>query len=218
MRTNTSVSFVLFFLFLPVSIVNAQDEKPEVSWGEILSNPGLRKELEITDDQHRAFEDGMKILRGDFKAKSNEVRVLWMESQSNPDLKEEFERTKAEYRVEYRQRMDQLISEIILPFQIERMEQVLSWRIAGESSGYAAFLLSGYMKKMLEIDHDQEKEMREKATKLQEEFEKELASLKEKYREKLKDELSRDQEKKLDEFLGNRPGLKRENARAKVHF
>lgn len=198
---------VVFFLTSRSS--QAQDsankiekEKPIFNWVILLQNPEAGKDLEMIDKQinetkqvitverNRYFET-LRKLSADRKLKNRDELATVAE-----DMKAQ--------RDAYRRRVMQQIDELLLPHQVERLNQLAAWAAINQVEGYASVLLSDKLARPLEIPKTQTKNIQKESIRLQKEFELELAELREQYRSKLKKELTAKQRTKLKTLLGDK--------------
>lgn len=193
----------LIFGLIASASVYAQDDEFGLDWRGLLKNSEVRRDLEIANHQRDELEQRMSELRAEFKEKRDVVGKKWLNLQHGKGGdKNEIDLLRNQLNDEVQEKYLQALSEVLLPFQVERLEQLAYQLAANSFSGYESFLKTKRVRRQLEIDSDQSAKIKEKNEKLQKEFEKELAKLKQKYREKLNQCLNIEQRERLKKLLG----------------
>jgi hypothetical protein len=166
----------------------------QTSPSQLLRRDDVRQELELTEEQ-------LESLR--------ELGQDRMGGRSREELREEFEglsqeerREKMqEMRTEREESMKVKMSEILLPFQVERLTQISNQMSA--RSG-ANSLTNGALAEKLKITDEQKEKIKEKAEKLQNEFSEKVAEMRAKMQEEILGELSSTQRREYEEMMGDK--------------
>ena len=160
---------------------------------QLLRRDDVRKELELTEEQIAELQDlgnnrgGMdrETLRQEFEGLSIEERRERMQELRKE--REESAKTK--------------LSEILLPFQMERLTQISNQMMARGGSGS---LINGPLSEKLKITDEQKDKIREKADKLQKEMTEKIAEMRAKMQEELLGELTSSQRREYEEMMGDK--------------
>ena len=153
----------------------------------LLGMPEIQEHLEMTDDQIESIKEG----------NPNQMDRREM-LQKLRDMDRE-ERTEAfrELRDEQEASTKEWLEGILLSHQMERLEEIKFQNAARQGVRSRTFI------QMLEITEEQQTEMREKATELEQMIAKETAELRKEGTEKIMDEvLTSKQKKKYEELKG----------------
>ena len=159
-----------------------------------LRNEQMRKELEIVDYQVEKIEKLQTKLQEDVRELYADIRELPRQEQA-----EKYREAQEKVRELYADAEKEL-GDILLPQQVERLEQVMTqMRMRGGMS----YGLQGDLAKTLEITEEQQKQLREKAAAKNQELYKKYAELRREMQQELLEEvLTEKQQKQLDELIG----------------
>ena len=157
----------------------------------LLRREDVRKELELTDEQLEDLQS-MNQERGGFDRRALREE---MEGLSDEERRERFMEIRNERETEIKEKL----GEILLPFQVKRLEQISN---QAASRGGSRSLLNGRIAEKLKITDEQKDRIREKAEKLQKEFEAKLEKMRKTMQEEILEELSSSQRKEYEEMMG----------------
>ena len=158
----------------------------------LLRREDVRKELELTDEQLEDLQT-LNEERGGFDRRALREEL---EGLSDEERRERF----MEIRDERETEMKEKLSEVLLPFQVKRLEQISNQ--AASRSGSRS-LLDGPIAEKLKITDEQKDKIREKAEKLQKEFDEKVAKMRKTMQEEILEELSSSQRKEFEEMMGD---------------
>ena len=158
----------------------------------LVFNSNVRKDLELDDEQIRK----LNAIRTEFSQRLNDG-MKDARSGKNFDHRK-WSKTYA--IIEKERKM--ALGAVLLPHQSKRLKQI-STQMKMRNQGDVNVLISKSVAEELDIDEEQKKQLRKRASELKSEMEKEIARLKDKYREKLIRELRPEQRKKLKEMVGD---------------
>lgn len=159
----------------------------------LLHDPGVQKELELVDEQQEQIRQMQQSFGQEMKAKIDE-----MMKSGGPEKND-----VAKAIEEINQRRKERLSEILLPHQIDRLQQI-SFQNNVNNAGLGNALASKALMEKLGIDEEQKEKLKTKADELAKELEEKIAKLREEMRDELIDELSPEQQKKLKVLLGDK--------------
>ena len=165
-------------------------QRGDTSAAQLLRSSNVKSELDLSEDQVEQVDEmlndrgGMDrdALRAEFEGLSNEERI------------EKFREMREEQTTSQQKKLE----EILLPHQMERLEQIVFQYATRNGASSNAFV------KALDLNPDQVESLKEAASKMNEELAKEVAELrKEKMDEMLKAELTSSQYRKYQELTGD---------------
>lgn len=159
--------------------------------GGLLRRDDVRKELELTDEQLEDLQ-ALNQERGGFDRRALREE---MEGLSDEERRERFTEIRNEREAEVKEKL----GEILLPFQVKRLEQISN---QAASRGGSRSLLDGRIADKLKITDEQKDKIREKAEKLQKEYEAKLEEMRKAMQEEILEELSSSQRKEYEEMMG----------------
>ena len=191
MKKLLILSFALAgFCWLPQYPLVAQS-RFTMGW---LRSPHVQKELEIVDEQMEQIEKLQSELQSDINDVYAEIRKLPREEQAK-----KYGEARAKVQ-ELNDEAGKKLNKILLPQQIERLEQV---SIQMRMRGGAANGLRGELAEKIGMTEEQQKQLREKAAEKNKELFKKYAELRaEMEAELLEEVLSPQQRKQLDDLIG----------------
>lgn len=160
----------------------------------MLSNPSVRKELELVDDQM----ESIKQVNADFSKKIRSALGDLSKDGFNPEKASLLKETVASIQKEKKEAINQLL----LPHQQERLEQV-ALQMKMKNRGTANTLGSKDVQEALGLSDDQIKDLKKRSGELSKEIQEKTAQLKADAKEELLGMLSKDQRKKLESMTGD---------------
>ncbi|MEQ1906127.1 MAG: hypothetical protein ABL888_18220 [Pirellulaceae bacterium] len=191
MREYLLVMLLMVFAIPQVSSGQSQRDSSLVS---AIFWPGTKDEIDILDSQIDRSRNVFHHWSTEIDTELSKAFQDLNAAKKHIDINDVVERLHA--------RLDEQISEIFLPHQMERLRELAYWSEAN-LHGAVAMLTSDRMKKTLGSSTSRVDEIRKEADALQREFEKEAFELREKYRKKLIERLSKEQRERLKENLGD---------------
>lgn len=199
MRYSNFFTFPLF-LSLIICSSTAVAQPGTWDWSELITNSNANKELEMIGPQieeaREMYESEYKRFSAIIKEVDNRASLL-VDNNERRQILIEMKAKRREFQESIRNKME----DILLPHQIERLQQLVAW-VKINSFGYATTITTNPLMKVLGFNPQTTNKVRKDAASLQGEFEKELFKLRIKYQERLKKELTDEQRKKLIKLLG----------------
>lgn len=162
----------------------------EDSSSRLLRNEAVQKDLELSDEQIELIEGLSQGRGGDRESIMAELDGLSGE--------ERMEKIR-EIRDRRTEEMKKELDDILLPHQIERLEQIAN---QASAQGGARSLIGGSLAEKLGITEDQKERLRSKAEELQREMNEKIAKLRAEMQDELLGELTADQRAQYREMMG----------------
>lgn len=160
----------------------------------MLSFDSVAQEIELVDDQRNQLNQ----IRKDFAGRLQEA----MEGLRKGNVGPETARDIGERIKQVQEEQNKAIRQVLLPHQIERLEQV-ALQARMRAAGAAATLADAKLMEALGITDEQKEKIRTRAAEVAKELEEQIQALREKAREKLLQEtLTPEQQDKLKKLLG----------------
>ncbi len=166
----------------------------EVNPQRLLRNEAVQRELELTKDQIKLLE-GSNEGRDRDRGGNREAREAELEGLS-AEAREERRREIRDTRT--KERTAQL-NEILLPFQMDRLNQIAA---QASAQGGTRSLVRGNLAEKLKITDDQKKRIEEKAVELQKKLDEKIAKLREQMQAELLAELTPEQRDQYKQLMG----------------
>ncbi|MDG1513141.1 MAG: hypothetical protein P8L78_15655 [Mariniblastus sp.] len=163
----------------------------EESSSRLLRNEAVQKDLELSGDQIELIEGLSQGRGGDRESIMAELDGLSGEERMEK-MREMRDRRTAEMKKE--------LDDILLPHQIERLEQIAN---QASAQGGARSLMGGSLADKLGITADQKERLSEKAEELQKEMNEKIAKLRAEMQDELLGELTADQRAQYKEMMGD---------------
>lgn len=160
----------------------------------LLQNPGVRKEIELVDDQYAK----MKNINAEIqKRMQSQIKSLFSDGKLNIENPKDLVKKIEEARTG----AEEEVKKMLLPHQIERLKQV-AFHAEMKQKGTFEALTDGKLAELLEITDEQKKALKETSKEIEEDVAKAIAKIRADAKKKLYKELTKTQQKKLDEVLG----------------
>lgn len=163
----------------------------EESSSRLLRNEAVQKDLELSGEQIELIE-GLSQGRGG----DRESIMAELDGLSGDERMEKMR----EIRDRRTEEMKKEINDILLPHQVERLEQIAN---QASAQGGARSLLGGSLAEKLGITEDQKERLRSKAEELQQEMNEKIAKLRAEMQDELLSELTSDQRAQYQEMMGD---------------
>ena len=196
MRTTNYVLMTLAASLMLTSTAMAQGFRGGGGMGmDMLRNEAVQKELDLVPDQMEKLTAIGEKAQGMFREMFSGFRDLSAEERQ---AKMEEIREKME---EARENLETEIKDVLLPQQIDRLQQI-SLQRRMRYMGTSGVLGSDTLAEKLGITEEQKKKLQEKQQKVQEELNKKIQKLREEAREELMQVLTPEQQKTLKEMIG----------------
>ena len=173
----------------------------------IVNQAQIQQELELVDDQKQQLRDLQSEYRKQMSEQIQELTNGKFDQDSGKRIKELVD--------DMRENMKSRMGEILLPHQLERLNQV-SVQMEMKNRGDANALMGGRLAEMLGIDEEQKERIEQRSEEIKKKLEEKIAKLKEEAREELLGELSSTQRKKLKELTGDKFEYKQTNWRDQI--
>ena len=170
----------------------------------MLSNPKVRAELDMVDDQYQKMQDQYGKLQQQMAKQIRDIDF----SDSKNALSSLRKITEGAERDIYG---------VLLPHQKKRLEQLGTQRRMQRGS-LAEFLTTNPVAEKLEVTDKQKSALLESEKEIEKELEREIAELRKKAREKLLRNLRSSQRKKFDEMVGDQFDFGKPNKENKKKF
>jgi hypothetical protein len=177
----------------------------------ILHGKTIPKELELTDEQIAALKEMeaeySEAMKGPHVRHQLELAKLQDDPSLTPEdkerLSEELLRSRdAAFRVALEQATGR-VSEILLPFQLQRLKQLALQVQISRLGGRPGFERFANLTDKLGLTEEQAKEFEKALVEIQKEYAEELAKLRKRYTDKMIAALPPDAQKKLTELIGD---------------
>ena len=207
------VSFGIFATEVAVGL-NAQETvvADELDPSDLIHDRSVAKDLELMDSQVENLRSQLARNGRELRKSGNDAlaEAIIMFSEFGRDS--EFARgylsdVLVEMEEERQSMVRNVLTDVLLPHQLERLAQLRIWRAINGKGGIVDFLFRQNVSNALETDARLQDELKQKAGTLQAEFEKELAALRKEFREKLSEKLKPEQRKKMEKLLGDESRL-----------
>ena len=163
----------------------------EESSSRLLRNESVQKDLELSSEQIELIE-GLSQGRGG----DRESIMAELDGLSGDERMEKMR----EIRDRRTEEMKKEINDILLPHQVERLEQIAN---QASAQGGARSLMGGSLADKLGITEDQKERLRTKAEELQKEMNEKIAKLRAEMQDELLAELTADQRAQYREMMGD---------------
>lgn len=161
---------------------------------KLLRNEAVQRELELTEDQIKSLEAANDRQSRDSERELREAELEGLSETEQEERRRELRTAKT------KERTDQL-REILLPFQMDRLNQIAA---QASAQGGARSLINGSLADQLEITESQKSRLQEKAEELQNELNEKVAELRYQLQEELLAELDPDQRAKYRTIMGDK--------------
>lgn len=163
-------------------------------WG-MLSNPSVQKDLELVGDQLQQVRD----LQSQFAAQIQDQIGNFSEGGFTPDRLKDLPELIKKIRANQQEQM----KELLLPHQIQRLQQV-ALQTHLQQAGTAGALASEKLAEELGITDEQKERLKTRSEEINKKLQEDMEKLKEQAREDILKELTKDQRTKLEEMTGNK--------------
>ena len=160
----------------------------------LLSNEGVREELELVGDQLDKFRNTQKELQEEIADKAKSLAGGKLTPMQMGEIAKEI--------AELQKGRQAKLESMLLPHQLERLKQV-ALQVQMKKRGAANTLLSKEVVEELGIDAAQKKRIEERQEELKKELADRMAKLKLEIRDKLLSELTSEQKAKLEDLSGD---------------
>ncbi|MCP4774761.1 MAG: hypothetical protein GY880_11015 [Planctomycetaceae bacterium] len=174
----------------------------------LLSNPRIREDIEMVDDQYREFQDRQRTLQKEMAEQLREIDFTDTENLAS-QIKE------------IRDSAEREMNELLLPHQVKRLRQLRMQSLL-QRRDLVQVLTSDPIKSDLKITDEQSQELRDYQVQMQEDLQREIAKLQDKARSRLLSKLNPSQKKEVEEMIGdtfvfqNARGNAKGNAKGKL--
>lgn len=168
---------------------------------QLLKLPRVESDLQLLPEQKEELQAKLQKLREEFRAKRDEIA-----KEITPELSER-EREKlneelADLERELREEIKEAIDEVLLPFQKQRLEQIVAQSKLNNNGSGA--LVSEEFAKLLQLTDEQKKELEKKQQEMQKKLQEEIRDLRRKrQRELVEAVLTKEQLAKLKKLIGD---------------
>jgi hypothetical protein len=163
----------------------------------LLRNPGVRRELELTEEQGRQLDD---VMQREKEAASGIVRVPLNRKKKGETL-QETEKQAREAFIEVQRRAERMIAEILLPHQLTRLRQLALQRRLGMS---LQMFKDPELGKAIGLTPEQQSAVSSRVDEAQSELAKQIELLQEQARGKVLSLLTPEQRERYAELTGQR--------------
>jgi hypothetical protein len=154
----------------------------------LLSNPRIREDIEMVDDQYREFQDRQRTLQ---KEMADQLRRIdFTDTENLPSQIKEI-----------RDSAEREMNELLLPHQVKRLKQLRMQSLL-QRRDLVQILTSEPIKSDLKITDEQSQELRNYQVQMQEDLQREIAKLQDKARGRLLSKLNPSQKKQVEEMVG----------------
>ena len=154
----------------------------------LLSNPRIREDIEMVDDQYREFLDRQRTLQ---KEMADQLRKIDFTDTEN----------LASQIKEIRDSAEREMDELLLPHQVKRLRQLRMQSLL-QRRDLVQVLTADPIKSDLKITDEQSQELRDYQVQMQEDLQREIAKLQDKARSRLLSKLNPSQKKEVEEMIG----------------
>lgn len=207
MLIRLSIATAALLLLLSPAPADAQtSERPfQEHTISALFSPAVLQSLELVDGQKAQIDEVLKEIKEFHQGLSDEMAEFRASGASNSDI--ERLRDKMIKQLDKRKTSSmKKINQVLLPHQNKRLKQLTVQVMMQQTAKQAKVesgLLTPPMLKYLEIDKEQEDELRKKVTELRRELTEKIKKLNEEARDKLIKQLKPEQRKKYKELVGD---------------
>lgn len=168
---------------------------------QLLKMPRVESDLQLLPAQREELQAKLQKLREEFRAKRDEIT-----KSITPDLsereREELNKELADLELELREEIKEAIDEVLLPFQKQRLDQIVAQSKLNNNGSGA--LMSEEFARLLKLTDEQKKELEKKQQELQKKLQEEIRDLRRKrQRELVEAVLTKEQLAKLKELIGD---------------
>jgi predicted transglutaminase-like cysteine proteinase len=160
----------------------------------MLSESNVRKDLELVEEQMKQIDK----INQEFARRIVERRKALEAARSAKD--KSHERISVEIE-NLRKEREQALSEVLLPHQAKRIEQLFQ-QVNLKRSGTAVALQRGELSKLLGITAEQKKDIQNLQQEMNKEIKEKVEELKQKYARKMRQKLTPEQRRKYEELVG----------------
>jgi hypothetical protein len=155
----------------------------------LLSNPRVREDIEMVDDQYREFQERQRALQQEM---ADQLRQIdFTDTENLPSQIKEI-RNSAEREM----------NELLLPHQVKRLRQLRMQSLL-QRRDLVQVLTADPIKSDLEITDEQSQELRDYQVQMQEDLQREIAKLQDKARSRLLSKLNPSQKRQVEEMIGD---------------
>lgn len=166
----------------------------------LLSMPRVANDLQLLPDQQQALLSRLKDIREQFRGRQQKL-MEGLSSQKDPGEREKLEKQVNTLQKELKDELKSAIDEVLLPFQRQRLDQIVAQSKLNNDSHGA--LRSEEFAKLLELTDAQQKELEIKQKEMKQKLEEEIRELRKKrQREVIEAVLTKEQLKKLEDLVG----------------
>jgi hypothetical protein len=168
---------------------------------QLLKMPRVEADLQLLPEQKEELQAKLQKLREEFRGKRDEIA-----KEITPELPER-EREKlneelAELERELREEIKEAIDDVLLPFQKQRLEQIVAQSKLNNNGSGA--LMSDEFAELLKLTDEQKKELEKKQQEMQKKLQDEIRDLRRKrQRELVEAVLTKEQLAKLKKLTGD---------------
>lgn len=168
---------------------------------QLLKMPRVESDLQLLPEQKEELQAKLKQLREEFRVKRDEIT-----KEITPELsereREKLNKELADLEQELRDEIKEAIDEVLLPFQKQRLDQIVAQSKLNNNGSGA--LMSEEFAKLLKLSDEQKKEFEQKQQELQKKLQEEIRDLRRKrQRELVEAVLTKEQLAKLKELIGD---------------
>ncbi len=167
---------------------------PRTSLAVLLSNASVRREIEMLDDQYESFQEKYSEIQRELASAITALLTNRDQTVTAGEVRQKIEEIRKTARKE--------IEKAILPFQAKRLEQI-AFHVQMRRRGALPVIASEPLASELKLTEEQEEQLREKASEIDQQLARDIAKLQRKARERLVSELRPDQKSKLHAIIGD---------------
>jgi hypothetical protein len=168
---------------------------------QLLKMPRVESDLQLLPEQKEELQAKLKQLREEFRVKRDEIAKEITPELSERD-REKLNKEMADLELELRDEIKSAIEEVLLPFQKQRLEQIVAQSKLNNNGGGA--LMTEEFAKLLKLSDEQKKELEQKQQELQKKLQEEIRELRRKrQRELVETVLTKEQLARLKELIGD---------------
>jgi len=168
---------------------------------QLLKLPRVESDLQLLPEQKEELQAKLQKLREKFQAKRNELSKE-ITPESSQRQREQVNEGLGELEQELREEIKQAIDDVLLPFQKQRLDQIVA-QSKLNNDGSAA-LVSTEFAELLKLTDEQKKELEKKQKELQKKLQEEIRDLRKKrQRELVEAVLTKEQLTRLKKLIGD---------------
>ncbi|MFM7564030.1 MAG: hypothetical protein ACKO81_13475 [Planctomycetota bacterium] len=168
---------------------------------QLLKMPRVESDLQLLPEQKEELQAKLKQRREEFRVKRDEIAKEITPELSERD-REKLNKEMADLELELRDEIKDAIDEVLLPFQKQRLDQIVAQTKLNNNGSGA--LMTEEFAKLLKLSDEQKKELEQKQQELQKKLQEEIRELRRKrQRELVETVLTKEQLAKLKQLIGD---------------